>query len=286
MKANLDCVPCLLRQSLEASRRAQADKTQQERILRRSAEFLSNVDYRQSPPEIAHHIHAIVREVTGNEDPYKKLKDHDNKLALTLYPCMKEMVAKADDSFMMAVRLAIVGNIIDYGVGQEFDVLKHVKEATKKEFTLGDYPRFKKDLAAAKTIMYLADNAGEIVFDRLLIEEIVKQFGEKDITVVVKGGPIINDATVDDAKNIGIDKLVKLDIVGNGMPNTGLERSDPKFISKLKSADLVIAKGQGNFEALSEEKYIYFLLMAKCQLVARELGVPQGSLILKGGVSE
>ncbi|MFH1722466.1 MAG: ARMT1-like domain-containing protein, partial [Candidatus Altiarchaeota archaeon] len=115
---------------------------------------------------------------------------------------------------------------------------------------------------------------------------IVKQFGEKDITVVVKGGPIINDATIEDAKDVGIDKIVKLDIVGNGKQNTGPERNDPEFISKLRSVDLVISKGQGNFEALSEEDYIYFLLLAKCQLVARELKVPQGSLILKGGVSK
>ncbi len=283
MKARLDCIPCLLRQSLEAGRHAKAPDERQEEILRAAATHLAAADYTLTPPELAHDIHAIVRRVTDSEDPYERLKADDTQSALELYPKLKELVSSAPHPLHRAVKLAIAGNIIDYGVGQSFDVYRHVEAVLEQSFAIDAFDDFQDALTSARTITYLADNAGETVFDRVLIEAIDDSIGSKEITYVVKGAPIINDATVEDARAAGLAGLVSFDVVGNGMPESGPDRRDPAFLAQLEQADLVIAKGQGNYEALSDQPFIFFLLMAKCSLVAADLGVPPGSLILTGG---
>ena len=280
MKVNLDCVPCFMRQALEAARMATDDERLQAEVLRKVSALMAELSYAQSPPDIAHRVHALVRDVTGNPDPYQKIKEKDNRLALNMYPWLKEIVEKSsNDRLYAAVKLAVAGNIIDYGVSQAFNVKDTVATVLKKDFAIDKYPEFKKQLNDAKTIMYLADNAGEIVFDRVLIEELE----DRDVTLVVKGGPILNDATIDDVKSCGLENLVDVEYIGNGTPGSGYERTDQKFSSKLRSADLVISKGQGNYEGLSSERYIYFLLMAKCPLIARNIGVDKGSIVFCGG---
>jgi damage-control phosphatase, subfamily I len=279
MRANLDCIPCLMRQALEAARKATDDERQQETILREVSKLMGSLPYSHTPPEIAHRVHAIVRDVTGNPDPYRQIKEADNKRALEMYPLLKELVVKSGDRLHTAVKLAAAGNIIDYGVSHEFDIGETVENVLNMDFSVDRYPKFRKDLAAAGNITYLADNAGELVFDKLLIEEL----GDRKITLVVKGGPIINDATADDVKQCGLEGLVTVERMGNGTAATGHDRSDPEFLSKLAEADLVISKGQGNYEGLNGEAYIYFLLMAKCPLIAQNIGVECGSIVFCGG---
>ena len=279
MKVNLDCIPCFMRQALEAARKATDDEKLQAEVLREVSMLMSSLSYTHTPPEIAHKVHAIVRDVTGNPDPYRQIKEDDNKLALSMYPWLKELVEKSDDRLHTAVKLAAAGNIIDYGVSHEFDVTDTIKTVLEKDFAVDRYAQFKKDLSDTGNIVYLADNAGELVFDKLLIEEL----GDRDITLVVKGGPIINDATIDDVRSCSLEDIVTIDCIGNGTPGTGCERTDPKFTSKLRSADLVLSKGQGNYEGLNSEGYIYFLLMAKCPLIARNIGVEKGDIVLCGG---
>lgn len=269
-----------MQQALKTARMATSDEGLQERVLRETAHLMQGVSFDSKPPEIAHEVHRIVREVTKNTDPYRGIKEHDNRMALEMYPWLKELVKSSEDQLYTAVKLAAAGNIIDYGVNQVFNVKETVKEVLGKEFAINQYEEFRRDLAQARNIIYLADNAGEIVFDKLLIE----MLGDKNITLVVKGGPIINDATVDDVRYVGLDELVEVDYMGNGMPETGPGRTDPGFLSKLKEADLVVSKGQGNYEGLNEERYIYFLLMAKCQLIAEDIGVKKGDIVFcKGG---
>jgi uncharacterized protein with ATP-grasp and redox domains len=279
VKVNLDCIPCFMSQALKTARMATSDERLQADVLRQTAILLSSLSYARSPPEIAHQVHQLVRNVTGNPDPYKKIKEHDNRLALEMYPRLKEIVENSEDRLYTGIKLAVAGNIIDYGVNQEFDVGETIHAVLNKDFALNRYEQFKKDLDAAENITYLADNAGEIVFDRVLVEE----FQNKDITLVVKGGPIINDAMIEDVEAIGLKDLVKVDVLANGTPGTGPERSDPAFLKKLRKADLVLSKGQGNYEGLSQERYIYFLLMAKCPLIARDIGVEKGDIVFCGG---
>ncbi len=279
MNLNLDCIPCFMQQALKAARIATSDEKAQEKVLRETAKCLVNLSFEFTPMEIAHKIYQIIRTITGNPDPYRSIKEHDNHLALEMYPWLKELVDKSENRLYTAVKLAAAGNIIDYGVNQEFHLRNTIKKVLTQEFAINDYQKFEKDLINARSIIYLADNAGEIVFDRILIEE----FGNKHITLVVKGGPIINDATLEDVKTAGLDNLVEIDYLGNGEPDTGPERTDLAFLEKLRKADMVLSKGQGNYEGLSGEKYIYFLFMTKCSLVARHIGVEKGDIVFFTG---
>lgn len=268
-----------MRQALEASRMATEDESKQGEVLRRVALELSRVTFDETPPEVAHRVHSIVREITGNDDPYSKVKDKYNRMAMEMYSDLKRRVAESEDRLLTATRLAIAGNIIDFGPGLKFDLEETIEEVLTKDFAIDHFDRLKNALDETRKIFYLGDNTGEIVFDRVLLEEL----GGKEITFIVKGGPILNDATVEDAKFAGIDKIAEIGKVSNGMPGTGPERNSKEFIDQLKGADVVISKGQGNYEALSEvDANIFFMLRAKCPVIARDVGVEVGDIVIKG----
>jgi len=278
MRTHLDCIPCLIRQALEASRMATSDEAKQEKVLQEVLAELRKTPSDKTPPDIADKVHYIVRKITGNSDPYKKLKDFYNRKALRMYPVLKRKVDESEDRLLVATKLAIAGNIIDFGPGSWFDLEKTVENVLTQDFAINHFNRFRKTLSRSRRIFYLADNAGEIVFDRILLEELKG----KEITFFVKGGPIINDATIEDARFTGIDKLAKIGRVSNGTPGTGLRRSSKRFLSQLKKADTVISKGQGNYEVLSEANAnIFFLLKVKCSVLAEDIGAKVGSIILK-----
>lgn len=279
MKTDLDCIPCFLRQSLEAARMATHDKKTQVKVMKNVMEYLRSISFDKTPPEISMRVHQIIREISKCIDPYRNVKSQSNKNAMSLYPELKRIIESSDDRLLTAVKLAIAGNVIDYGVPNRFDINDTIKNVLKKDFAINDYESFKKDLDSATNVLYIADNAGEIVFDKLLIKEL----NGKNIFFAVKSGPIINDATVEDAGFAGIDKIAK--VLTNGSPSPGvlLNHCSKEFLSCYKKADVVIAKGQGNYESLSNEKNIYFLLMTKCELVAEDLNVRIGNMILKGG---
>lgn len=264
---------------MEASKMATGNKIKQEKTLKAVLSELENTSLKNKiPPQIARKVHRIVREVTKNNDPYKKVKDRYNRKALKMYPSLKRKVAKSKDRLLTATKLAIAGNIIDFGPGSKFDLEKTIKDVLTQDFAINHFNQFRKALNSSKKIFYLGDNAGEIVFDRILLEELK----DKVITFVVKGGPIINDATVEDARFVGIDKIAKIEVVSNGDPGTGPARRSKEFINKLKDADLVISKGQGNYEALSEvDADIFFLLKVKCPLIARDIDAKVGDIVIK-----
>ncbi len=279
MKTSLDCIPCFVRQALEASKMATEDKAKQEKALKRVLLELEKTSLEgKIPPDIARKVHRIIRKVTGNSDPYKKLKDEYNRKALRMYPNLKQKVAGSEDRLLTATKLAIAGNIIDFGPGSKFDLEKTIGEVLVQDFAINHFNRFRNALQKSEKIVYLGDNTGEIVFDRILLEELKS----KEITFVVKGGPIINDATVEDAKFAGIDKITQIRTISNGEPGTGPKRNSKEFIDLLKSADVVISKGQGNYEALSEvNANIFFLLKVKCPMIARDIGVKIGGIVVK-----
>lgn len=283
MKLHLDCIPCFQRQALQALRFVTNDVEEQERILRLIIAKLESMDWTTTPPEMAHVVHRFVREECGVEDPYKDIKKSYNDIVLSLYPEIKRSMEDSEEPLLTAVRLAIAGNIIDFGANPEFDLNKTISEVLEKEFAIFDYEELTTILENANTMAYLADNTGEIVFDKILLETILDRYKIEKILFAVKGAPIINDATIDDAEYVGIDKLPGVEFVkvGIGLPGSGIERSSKEFHNILGSADLVISKGQGNYEALSEYCDIFFLLMAKCPVIASDLNVKIGDIILK-----
>ncbi len=277
MKARLDCIPCILRQVLRASQYSHLPPEIQEKILRESMNALLKEEWSKTPPELAHIAHKIARKYARG-DPYKEVKKKSNDEALSLYPKLKKIVDESDDPLRTAIRIAIAGNIIDFGALEEYNIEKTVNEVLHKKFAYDDYPLFKKILKNAKSILYFADNAGEIVFDKLLIEKI-KEIKDYKITLVVKAGPIINDATLEDVKYIGLDKLINdIRYISNG--EIGYERNSPEVKSWIKEHDLTISKGQGNYEGLSEFQGIFYMLMVKCPVIAEDINANVGDIIL------
>jgi hypothetical protein len=280
MKAYLDCIPCFLRQSLEAARMATKKEEIHAKVLKAVMRYLQQASFNKTPPELSKHVHQIIKEITNCRDPYQKAKRRDNALAERLYPRAKQIVVSSVDSLSTAIKLAIAGNVIDFGASSRFDIEKTMRKVLKASFAIDHYDDFKRDLAKAKQILYIGDNAGEVFFDKLLLDQLIKL--GKQVIYAVREKPIINDATLEDAKFAGIDRVAKLITIGGGAPGAVLELCSPKFIDYYNHADLVIAKGQGNYESLSQEP-IYFLLMVKCELVAKDLGVKVGDIVLKMG---
>ncbi|NOQ34227.1 MAG: DUF89 family protein [Methanosarcinales archaeon] len=270
MKARLECIPCLLKQSLNATKVVTDDQAVQEKVLKSVMAELLDAPLDSSPPLIAHTIYSIVDDITGCDDPYKSLKMEYNQIAMGMYPDLKDIVDKSDDRLFTAVKLAIAGNIIDFGADIQFDVEETIEDILTKKFAINDYPSFVESLEDSENILYLADNAGEVGFDRILIEEMIDY---ADVVYAVKNKPIINDATTDDAIFCGIDSIAKI-VTTSDTPGTILERCDPEFVDIYRSADMIISKGQGNYETLSEAAgNIFFLLLAKCPVIAADLGV-------------
>jgi len=280
MKTLLDCIPCFVRQALDAGRLVTDDQEVHERLLREVLHTASEMDLRQSPPAMGQHIHRLIRSLTGQSDPYLEMKDRSTQLALELYPKLRARVHASAHPLETALRLAIAGNIIDMGVNSHFDEA-HLHEAIEDAMTAplnGDARVFAKALAGARTILYLADNAGEIVFDRLLLE----QMAAETVTVATRGSPVINDVTFADAQAAGIPGLAEVIDNGSDAPGTILDDCGVEFRRRFDEADLIIAKGQGNYETLNDsEKNIFFLLKAKCPVIARDLGCGVGSMILR-----
>ena len=284
MKTYLECIPCFIKQSLEASRMATDDERVHIEVLKEVMNHLKSISFTNSPPELSKDVHRIIRDVTKSEDPYKKVKETSNKSAKDQYPYLKKMLEESDDHLLMAIKFAIVGNVIDFGTSNRYNVEDMLSILVKKDFDDGSYHLFKNSLCNAKTILYLADNTGEIFFDKLLIEELIKQ--GKKITYVVRANPIINDATMQDAKFAGIDKIVTVIEADAGQkqsaPGIVLNYTSNKFKDFFESSDMVVSKGQGNYEGLSNvDRDVFFMLVVKCPLVAQDISEEVGKLILK-----
>jgi uncharacterized protein with ATP-grasp and redox domains len=283
MKVNLDCIPCFQRQALQAVRFISDDEKLHEKVLREVAKKLLESNWDSTPPELAHQVHSVVRKITKENDPYKGVKRESNDLVLKMYPELKEMVKKSRDPLRTAVKLAIAGNIIDFAVPQEFNLEETIREVLKKRFAIDDYKKLKKKLKDAETLLFFVDNAGEIGLDKLLVETFLETKKLEKIDFVVKGGPIINDATLEDAVYLGLDGLPNSEFltISNGEAGTGPARSSQAVKKWIMEHDLVISKGQGNYEGLSEHHGLFFMLMAKCPIIASDIGVNVGDIILE-----
>ncbi|MFA8299307.1 MAG: DUF89 domain-containing protein [Hyphomicrobiales bacterium] len=235
---------------------------------------------KDNSPLLATKINRLASDLFQCNDIYKKEKAFANNLLLTHFDYWKKIVGSGELAFNKALKLAVVGNIIDYGAHSvPDDILAHVKELYRREFAVDDSERLYQDILNAKSILYLGDNAGEIVFDRLLIENIK----HKNITFAVRGNAVINDVTVNDASEVKMHQLCKVIDNGFDAPSTILDYCNESFKEKFNEADLIISKGQGNFEGLMNcgKTNICFLLMAKCNYIADKLGVTKGDLVVK-----
>ncbi|MCD6441310.1 MAG: DUF89 family protein [Candidatus Marinimicrobia bacterium] len=278
MKTYLDCLPCFLQQTLRAGRVATDDEKILKQLLDDVGMMLKDIPLENTPPETGMLIYQKISQITGNKDPYKKIKRTNVEKALLLYPELKEKVSNSEDRLLVAIRFAITGNVIDLGVNKEFDIVNEIKKILTQDFAVFDYSKFKTALNNAENILYIGDNAGEAVFDKILIEEL-----NKPVTYVVREIPVINDVTKEEARFIGIDKVAKIVSSGTTAPGTILDLCNEKFIDIFNNADLIISKGQGNYEGLSGvDRSLFFLLKVKCKIIATNIGVQEDDIILKG----
>ncbi len=248
-----------------------ASPQQTETILRQALSLLSQIDFDATPPQTARLLHALIREKLDNPDPYADEKSRYQTLALQLYPKLEQQVKENTDPLLTALKLSIAGNSIDHGVYHAMDearALQAIDSALHLPL-VGDIERLRHDIASAESILFLADNAGEIVLDRLLIE----QLPLNKTTVVVRGTAIINDALYAEAREAGLTQIVRVLDNGDNTPGTDLSLCRPDVRKAFDSTDLILAKGQGNYETLSEiDANIVFLLKAKCPVVAEHIG--------------
>jgi uncharacterized protein with ATP-grasp and redox domains len=272
-----DCIPCAVGSLVTLFNKGFVPGKKQEPAMRALLAFLSKIDLKQSLPQMGKEMHRLLRGVLENPDPYLEIKRTFNRLMLEYYPDLKKLVANAADPFSMALRLAIAGNIIDFGPGRPFDFQATLERAKSMVLAVDKSGPLKGEIPRAETLLYLGDNAGEIVMDRILLETI----RHPNVYFAVRGAPVLNDATIDDARAVGIDKIARVISNGDDAPGTILEATSPEFREIFERADLVIAKGQGNFEGLyGIDKNIYYILMAKCDHVAAHLGVRKGDLVV------
>ncbi len=279
MKTYLDCVPCFIRQALGASRLVSADNSIHEQMLRDILYYTSKMDFSQPAPVTGQYIHRRLRSISESEDPYEQMKKTQNDMAKRLLDEMREKIDSAADHMMMALKLSIAGNVIDVATNGEVEesALRNIISKAIAEPLIGELGSFLRSLSEAQRILFIADNAGEIVFDRLLIEKI----GPERVTVAVRGLPVINDATIDDARAAGLNEIVQIVDTGSDLPGIIVEDSAAAFRKCFHNADLIIAKGQGNYETLSDHsEKIYFLLRVKCHVIAEDIGIPLGAHVV------
>ena len=276
MKSYLDCYPCFFIQAIRTSRMITSDEKKIWQILNELSLSLPEIHFGATPPEIGREVYRIISKRTGKKDPYRKIKEKCTRQALSLCPELKKLINSSEDRLMTAIRISIAGNIIDFGANFDFDLKKDVGTILSQDFSINHYREFCEALDKARKILYLADNAGETVFDRFLIEEI-----NKPVIYVVRAHPIINDATREDALLAGIDKVAEIVSSGCDAPGNILKFCSDEFLKIYRSADLIISKGQGNYEGLSDEdRPIFFLLKTKCHVIARDIGIDEGSIVL------
>ena len=279
MKTSFDCIPCFVRQTLDAAKSLELGEETALRLMHRTLSMAQDLDWTLPPPVIGRDIHRAIREITGSEDPYLSIKVTDTEKALALLPAIRQMVAQSEDPFVSALKMSIAGNSIDLGAKTQLDadVQKAFNGALSKPLDIMTARRLEKEISAAEDILFLADNAGEIVFDLPLLSHI----GPDKVIVVVRGNPVINDATLEDTVRSGITASFRVITNGSDTTGTWLPDCSKDFVGRFEMADLVLAKGQGNYESLSDHPCkIFFLFLTKCAVVAEDVGLPVDNYVI------
>jgi hypothetical protein len=248
----------------------------QAKIMKEALQLVTKYDDYGNTPELVASMHEIVKSRTGVLDPYKKIKQEDIKAALLFYPRLKEFMAEKDNSLYWALKTSAVGNIIDKAIYKEVDIEGRLEEELLQEFAHCDFEAFFEKIITAKRVLIIGDNAGETVFDRILIHRLQPI----PVWYAVRSQPVINDATYEDAVLSCVHEDAEIISTGCSAPGAVLRMCSKEFIERFYEADVVISKGQGNYEALSQvDREIYFLLKVKCPVISTKMGIPLDSYV-------
>ena len=286
MKVTAECIPCYLNQCLNAMDKGGWPVEKRADLLTGLLFYIAVLDQDCTPAENSTLVlHELVR-MMGGSDPFEKAKKESNVQAWKYLDRLRKMITESADPIKKAIEFSVAGNVVDLGLFDGYDLEQAVKDVIRTGFRRDDYTLFKEKLTGAGKVFIIGDNSGEIVFDRLLVETL--KSSSIDVVYGVKGSFILNDATIDDARQAGIDKICRIVTNGNNYLGTIEKKCSREFLSDLKQSDIIISKGQANYEslegtALAGEK-TFFLLKAKCQVVAENLGVNYGDIVfIKNG---
>ena len=283
MKISYECGACFLRQAKEAMDLSTDDEMLKLELTADIFEFLSNNFTKDTNSNKTGSIlHNMIKQKTGCRDPYFREKIEGNEIALKYLPDVKKIL-KQDDSLENYVKIAIIGNILDFGAFTlEDDIESVIKSSLKKELTVKDIDEFENSLKNHDKVLYLVDNTGEIVFDKLLLSKI-KEYN-LDITIAVKSEPILNDACMKEALDAGLDEFGEIVEMGAGTVGYVDSEISEEFREIFENHKFIISKGMGNYEGLTEidlvDKDIFFLLCAKCNTISKDIGVNLHDMLL------
>ena len=285
MRYSMECLPCLLNQGIRVARLYLENEEEQRTLLKSIIAEIAVMDHNASAPYIAHKVHRALKEALQNPDPYQKEKRYFNQEMLRFEDDFYALVESAANPLDIALKLAAAGNIIDYGPGYDLsrdNVLNTIKDSMEKGYSQEVFVSLKATLEDTSKLLYLGDNAGEIVFDKIFIRTIKGCYPHLQIDFATRGEPIMNDVTEEDAYMVGIDDYANIINNGTDIPGTILEHCSDSFVNVFNKADVIIAKGQGNFESLYGNGYnnLYYIFLCKCDLFMDRFGARQKDLVL------
>ena len=277
MKFSKECLPCLQKQIKNSLELLNISEKEIEIITEKEIEFAKRQDFSKSPAEIATYVHQRIMSYAGGINPYENEIVRYNNIAKKIYPELKNIVRNSKKPLYSSAIISLIGNTIDLTFMDEIDIEGELKKIEKLKLKVDDFKEMKYKLESAEKICFLSDNAGEVFFDRVFIEEI-----KKEVLYIVNQKPILNEATIEDGKFAGMEEVAKL--ISDGSEAIGVIPSHSNDETKriINESDIIISKGQANFEIFEDFDYpTFFLLRAKCRQVADKLGVELGDYIIK-----
>ena len=279
---DLPCIACFVRQAVETVERATDDPVLRLSVIKEVCSLVQSVSVETTPPDFAERVYATIYRMTDNPDPFVEIKHAANELVMGIEPRLQKAVGESRDPLLSAIKLSIAGNSMDLGVIREYgDVNGLAGRVLTTDLAVDDYGAFVERLQTSENVVIVGDNNGEIVFDRMLLEQ-MERVRDCRYTYIVRGGPVINDVTRQDAIDVGIDRLARVVDTGAAAPGLVLARCSDEARRAFLGADMVVSKGQGNYESLSDApREVFFLLLVKCDVVSQDLSAPVGGAVVK-----
>ena len=285
MNITNECVKCIVGQIEKATKLLQLDEKLSDEIMQEVNKRATNFSFNETPPYIAKDVYEYLEQMTNLDDPLEKLKQESIKKATSYLPLINKKIENSEDKLFTAIKAAVAGNVIDFATTKEFSLDDEINSIFKTNFSINDYKIFKEKLYKVDKLIILSDNAGENVFDKVLIKTIKELLPNLKIYYATRGKAIINDITIKEALQIGIDKYCE--VISSGVDTPGLEKkqASKEFLKLFNETSLILSKGMGNFESLesSNDSRIFFLFKVKCEVVANAISRNLGEIILKRG---
>ncbi|WP_321470764.1 ARMT1-like domain-containing protein [Halarcobacter sp.] len=285
MNITNECVNCIIYQIEKATKVLNLDEELSKSIMKEVRKRAENFSFVDTPPFVAKDVYQYLAKRTNLEDPLEKIKQKSIQKAISYVPFIEEKIKNSEDKLFTAIKAAVAGNVIDFSTKEEFSLDDEINSIFETEFAINDYEVFKKELEKTNSLIILSDNAGENVFDKILIKTIKNIYPKLTIYYATREKPIINDITTKEALQIGIDKYCN--VISTGVDTPGLEKKQASrdFLELFDKTPLVLSKGMGNFECLENyhDKKIFFLFKVKCEVVANTISRNLGEIVLKRG---